>query len=97
MLFQQLNHAVYVKTLKRRAWYPLITICFLFVYSDACDLYTWGDGTTGMLGHGENGEENVPRVLEALLSKDIWKVACGVTHTIAVTSKFSLSHLFHES
>lgn len=63
----------------------------------SCDLYTWGDGTTGMLGHGENGEENVPRVLEALLSKDIWKVACGVTHTIAVTSKFSLSHLFHES
>lgn len=54
---------------------------------DACDLYTWGDGTTGMLGHGENGEENVPRIVEALLSKDIWKVACGVTHTITLTSE----------
>jgi len=54
---------------------------------DACDLYTWGDGTTGMLGHGENGEENIPRVMEALSSKDICKVACGVTHTIAVTKE----------
>ena len=54
---------------------------------DACDLYTWGDGNTGMLGHGENGEENVPRVVEALLSKDMWKATCGVTHTITLTSK----------
>lgn len=54
---------------------------------DACDLYMWGDGTTGMLGHGENGEENVPRSVEALLSKDVWKVACGVTHTISLTSE----------
>ncbi|KAL9968021.1 hypothetical protein ACROYT_G026346 [Oculina patagonica] len=54
---------------------------------DACDCYTWGDGTTGMLGHGENGEENVPKVVEALLSKDIVKVACGVTHTIAVSKE----------
>jgi len=44
-----------------------------------------------MLGHGENGEENIPRVMEALSSKDICKVACGVTHTIAVTSKYNFS------
>lgn len=56
--------------------------------SDSCDLYTWGDGTTGMLGHGENAEENVPRVVDALLSKNISTVACGVNHTIAVTSMF---------
>lgn len=60
---------------------------FLNLGLDACDLYTWGDGSTGMLGHGENGEENVPKVVEALISKDIVKVACGVTHTIVVTSK----------
>lgn len=54
---------------------------------DSCDLYTWGDGTTGMLGHGENGEENVPRVVDALLSRSIWTVACGVKHTISVTKE----------
>ena len=61
--------------------------CFLYLISDACDLYTWGDGTTGMLGHGENGEESVPKVVEALISKDIVKLACGVTHTIVATSE----------
>lgn len=40
-----------------------------------------------MLGHGENGEENVPRAVDALVSKDILKVACGVTHTIAVSKQ----------
>lgn len=54
---------------------------------DRCELYTWGDGTTGMLGHGENAEENVPRVVEALQSKNISTVACGVNHTIAVTKE----------
>ncbi|XP_015761369.1 PREDICTED: E3 ubiquitin-protein ligase HERC2-like [Acropora digitifera] len=52
---------------------------------DRCELYTWGDGTTGMLGHGDNAEENVPRVVEALQSKNISTVACGVNHIIAVT------------
>ena len=66
----------------------LLNTFFILVTSDACDLYTWGDGTTGMLGHGENGEECVPKVLEALLSKDIVKVACGITHTIVVTSMY---------
>ena len=60
---------------------------FLYLFPDACDLYTWGDGTTGMLGHGENGEENVPKVVEALISKDISKVACGITHTVIATSE----------
>ena len=40
-----------------------------------------------MLGHGENGEESVPKVVEALISKDIVKLACGVTHTIVATSE----------
>ena len=40
-----------------------------------------------MLGHGENGEENVPKVVEALISKDISKVACGITHTVIATSE----------
>ena len=62
--------------------------------SDRCELYTWGDGTTGMLGHGENAEENVPRVVDALQSKNISTVACGVNHTIAVTSMFFICCYF---
>ena len=50
-------------------------------------MYTWGKGTTGMLGHGEDTEELSPRVVEALLGRDIRKVACGTSHTVALSSK----------
>ena len=53
--------------------------------SDACDIYTWGSSTKGTLGHGEEEEELVPRVVEALLGRDIRKLACGYEHTLAVS------------
>ncbi|KAK3751866.1 hypothetical protein QZH41_009679, partial [Actinostola sp. cb2023] len=57
---------------------------------DACDMYTWGKGTTGMLGHGEDTEELSPRVVEALLGRDIRKVACGTSHTVALSKDGSV-------
>ena len=53
-------------------------------YTGACDLYTWGSGLRGMLGHKDEDSEKVPRVVESLLGRDIVMVACGVAHTIAV-------------
>jgi len=40
-----------------------------------------------MLGHGEDAEEMAPRVVEALLGRDIRKIACGTSHTLALSSK----------
>ncbi|GKD70501.1 PH, RCC1 and FYVE domains-containing protein 1-like protein, partial [Tanacetum coccineum] len=47
-------------------------------------LFTFGDGTFGVLGHG--GRENVssPREVESLLGLRTIAVACGVWHTAAV-------------
>ncbi|KXJ19610.1 ultraviolet-B receptor UVR8 [Exaiptasia diaphana] len=52
---------------------------------DACDVYTWGKCTKGMLGHGEDSEEMSPRVVEALLGRDIRKIACGASHMLALS------------
>lgn len=50
-----------------------------------------------MLGHGEDTEERDPRVVEALLGKDIRKVACGASHTIALSSKLpALQYVQHK-
>ena len=57
------------------------------ITSDACDLYSWGGGFRGMLGHGEEELERSPRVIEALLGRNIIFVACGVAHTIALSGK----------
>ena len=50
----------------------------------ACDLYTWGSGLRGMLGHKDEDDEKFPRVVESLLGRDITMAACGVAHTMAV-------------
>ncbi|XP_065666204.1 uncharacterized protein LOC100209924 [Hydra vulgaris] len=55
------------------------------VKEDACDIYTWGASPKGVLGHGEETEELFPRVVEALLGRDIRTVACGTEHTLAVS------------
>lgn len=40
-----------------------------------------------MLGHGEEELERSPRVVEALLGRNIVYVACGIAHTIALSGR----------
>ena len=42
-----------------------------------------------MLGHKDEDNEILPRVVESLLGRDIVTVACGVHHTIALSGEFS--------
>lgn len=37
-----------------------------------------------MLGHKDEDDERVPRVVESLLGRDIVMAACGVAHTMAL-------------
>ena len=38
-----------------------------------------------MLGHKDEDNERLPRVVESLLGRDISMAACGVVHTIALS------------
>ena len=38
-----------------------------------------------MLGHKDEDEEKLPRVVESLLGTDIVMLACGVYHTMALS------------
>lgn len=60
-------------------------------HTDASDLYTWGIGHYGVLGHGESDKEALPRVVEALLGKDIVKFALGSKHMMAVSGECARS------
>ena len=60
---------------------------FFFSLIGACDLYTWGSGLRGMLGHKDEDNEKLPRVVESLLGRDISMVVCGVAHTMALSGK----------
>ena len=48
-----------------------------------------GRGNHGALGHGPGSLDDClrPRLIEGMLSRDTMGVACGESHTIAITSE----------
>ena len=48
-----------------------------------------------MLGHGEETEEVTPRVVEALLGRDVRQISCGTEHILAVTCKYICRSYLH--
>lgn len=54
------------------------------------DVYSWGQGTNGRLGHGNEVSHLTPKVLEAMLGRDIRAIACGPTHSAAINASGQL-------
>ncbi|GMI97384.1 hypothetical protein like AT5G19420 [Hibiscus trionum] len=54
------------------------------VVTSAGQLYTFGDGTFGVLGHGDRNSVSIPREVESLKGLRTVRAACGVWHTAAV-------------
>ena len=57
------------------------------VWTEAGELFTFGSGLSGRLGHG--GEENVlaPRLVDALAGLNVIGASAGVTHTVVWTEE----------
>lgn len=53
--------------------------------SSSGELFTWGNGADGQLGHGVCESEWVPRQVEFFKSLPLATVKCGARHTVAVT------------
>ena len=54
------------------------------------EVYSWGEGDDGKLGHGNKTSADRPRVIEALRGKDISYIACGGAHSAAITATGNL-------
>jgi alpha-tubulin suppressor-like RCC1 family protein len=52
---------------------------------DAGQVFTWGRGDDGRLGHGDTGWKYVPKITQALAGHLVVQVTCGSYHTAAVT------------
>ena len=55
------------------------------VVSDTGQLYTWGWGVNGQLGHGDDSTYLVPTMVKRLQTVYVSHVACGLAHTVAVS------------
>lgn len=51
------------------------------------ELYTFGQGRFGKLGHGNSDDKTIPTLVSALKSHKVINVACGDSHTLCVTDQ----------
>ena len=56
------------------------------VYTSAGELYTFGNGKYGRLGHGTETDEWLPRLVEGLPGEQVVAVAAGEEHTAVCTA-----------
>ncbi|AAC00618.1 Unknown protein, contains regulator of chromosome condensation motifs [Arabidopsis thaliana] len=48
------------------------------------EVYTWGKGANGRLGHGDLEDRKVPTIVEALKDRHVKYIACGSNYTAAI-------------
>ncbi|KAL0349033.1 UNVERIFIED_CONTAM: PH, RCC1 and FYVE domains-containing protein 1 [Sesamum angustifolium] len=48
------------------------------------EVFTWGRGANGRLGHGDSEDRNVPTLVEALKDKHVRNIACGSSYTASI-------------
>ncbi|XP_076011636.1 putative E3 ubiquitin-protein ligase HERC1 isoform X2 [Genypterus blacodes] len=51
--------------------------------SEDGELYTWGEGDFGRLGHGDSNSRNIPTLVKDI--SNVGEVSCGSSHTIALS------------
>jgi len=54
------------------------------VLTSRSEVYTWGKGTNGRLGHGDVEDRKSPTFVEALKDRHVKSVACGSNFTAAI-------------
>ena len=54
------------------------------VLTHKMEVYTWGKGANGRLGHGDEADRNTPSLVEALKDKQVKSIACGSSFTAAI-------------
>ncbi|GAB2212088.1 hypothetical protein Droror1_Dr00025433, partial [Drosera rotundifolia] len=54
------------------------------VLTSNSEVYTWGKGANGRLGHGDKEDRSTPTLVEALKDKQVKSIACGANFTAAI-------------
>uniref|UniRef100_A0A8C6TNW2 Alsin n=1 Tax=Neogobius melanostomus TaxID=47308 RepID=A0A8C6TNW2_9GOBI len=51
------------------------------------EVWSWGQGQLGQLGHGDQQDKAQPQCIKSLTSKEVVRVAAGAQHSLALTAQ----------
>ncbi|CAN6549143.1 unnamed protein product [Malus baccata var. baccata] len=54
------------------------------VLTSKTEVYTWGRGSNGQLGHGDNDHRHTPTLVDCMKDKEVKSVACGPNLTAVI-------------
>ncbi|KAL2486745.1 Regulator of chromosome condensation (RCC1) family with FYVE zinc finger domain [Abeliophyllum distichum] len=54
------------------------------VLTSGSDVFTWGRGANGRLGHGDSEDRNTPTLVEALKDRNVRNITCGSNYTACI-------------
>ena len=55
------------------------------VLTESGEVYSFGDGSDGRLGHGDQEDQNLPKLIEAMRGKRVVQVSAGGYHSLVLT------------
>ncbi|KAK9935169.1 hypothetical protein M0R45_022281 [Rubus argutus] len=58
--------------------------CHVAVLTSKTEVYTWGRGSNGQLGHGDNDHKTTPTLVEFIKDKQVKSVVCGSNLTAVI-------------
>nr|XP_048317951.1 PH, RCC1 and FYVE domains-containing protein 1-like [Ziziphus jujuba var. spinosa] len=65
------------------------------VLTSKTEVYTWGKGSNGQLGHGDHGNRNMPTLVDFLKDRQVKSVVCGSNLTAVICLHKSVSSVDH--
>lgn len=57
--------------------------------AETSDVYSWGRGGWGQLGHGTGDDRTTPGLVESLLGKGVQQVAAGADFSAAILGPYA--------
>ncbi|CAN1343460.1 PH, RCC1 and FYVE domains-containing protein 1 [Linum perenne] len=63
----------------------------VYVLTSKSEVYTWGKGANGRLGHGDTDDKSSPTLVEALKDRQVKSIVCGTSLTAAICLHKSVS------